>query len=271
MILNVQNLSFRYNSHAVLQDIRCEALPGEIVAILGPNGAGKTTLLRCLNATLHPHTGTVMLGDRDILASSRREIARSMAFVPQHIEPPKMTAFDAILLGRRPWIGWDMRRDDILKVQSIIDQLGLTGLALRNVDAMSGGELQKVAIARALVQEPSVLLLDEPTSSLDLRNQHAIMRFIRSIVRVHNLTALMTMHDLNLALHYADKFILIREGMVYGAGGGEVITPEMIEAVYGIPVSIERLCGRHVVVPLSEPEQEMNTCGTGTGDAVVGM
>ena len=257
MILNVENLSFRYNSHPVLQNIACTAAPGEIVAILGPNGAGKTTLLRCLNAMLRPHTGTILLGEQNVLSLSRREIAQSMAYVPQHIEPPKVTAFDAILLGRRPWIGWDMRRDDILKVQSIIDQLGLAELAMRHVDAMSGGELQKVAIARALVQEPRVLLLDEPTSSLDLKNQHGIMQFIRSVVRIHNLTALMTMHDLNLALHYADRFVLVKEGRVIGAGGEEIITPAMIEAVYGIPVTIERLCGRHVVIPLSEQTDEL--------------
>lgn len=174
MILNVQDLSFRYNGHPVLQDIGFEAVLGEIVAILGPNGAGKTTLLRCLNRILRPQTGTVMLGEQDLATSSLREIARSMAYVPQHIEPTRVTVFDAILLGRRPWIGWDMRRDDILKVQAIIDQLNLTGLALRHVNEMSGGELQKVAIARALVQEPRVLLLDEPTSSLDLKNQHGI-------------------------------------------------------------------------------------------------
>jgi len=265
MILNVENLSFRYNSHPVLRDIGCEAIPGEIVAILGPNGAGKTTLLRCLNASLRSYTGTVMLGEQDILASSRREIAQSMAYVPQHIESQRVTAFDAILLGRRPWIGWDMRRDDILKVQAVIDQLNLTDLALRHIDAMSGGELQKVAIARALVQEPRVLLLDEPTSSLDLKNQHEIMRFIRSVVRAHHLTALMTMHDLNLALHYADKFVLLKEGCVFCAGNEEVITPELIEAVYGIPVTIEQWCGRQVVVPLSneEPEFISRPCTTG--------
>jgi iron complex transport system ATP-binding protein len=256
MILDVENLSFHYNSHPVLKDIGCKAAPGEIVAILGPNGAGKTTLLRCLNATLRPQTGTVLLGEEDVLSLSRRDIAQSMAYVPQHIEASRMTAFDAILLGRHPWIGWDMRRDDILKVQSIIDQLNLMDLALRHVDAMSGGELQKVAIARALVQEPRVLLLDEPTSSLDLKNQHAIMRFIRSVVHIHHLTALMTMHDLNLALHYADKFVLLKEGTVFCAGGEEVITPAMIESVYGVPVSIERLCGRHVVVPLSGQDDE---------------
>jgi iron complex transport system ATP-binding protein len=257
MSLNIANLSFRYNSHPVLHQIGCDATPGEIVAILGPNGAGKTTLLRCLNTMLMPQTGTIMLGEQDILASSRREIAQAMAFVPQHIEPPRVTAFDAILLGRRPWIGWDVSCEDILKVQAIIEQLHLSGLALRHVDAMSGGERQKVAIARALVQEPRVLLLDEPTSSLDLKNQHEIMRFVRSVVRTHHLTALLTMHDLNLALHYADKFVLLNGGSVFCAGGEEVITAEMIEAVYGIPVTIERLGGRHVVVPLDGGEPEL--------------
>ncbi|HEX3001581.1 MAG TPA: ABC transporter ATP-binding protein [Methanoregula sp.] len=269
MNLKVENLSFRYNSHPVLQDIDCTAVPGEVVAILGPNGAGKTTLLRCLNASLRPRTGTVLVGEQDVLSLSRREIAQSMAYVPQHIEPPRVTAFDAILLGRRPWIGWDMQRDDILKVQSIIQQLGLSGLALRHVDAMSGGELQKVAIARALVQEPRVLLLDEPTSSLDLKNQHGIMQFIRSIVRIHNLTALMTLHDLNLALLYADKFLFIKDGTVFGAGAVEVITPQLIEEVYGIPVTIGKLSGKHVVVPLSETEE--NAGDYRPGIQVVGM
>jgi iron complex transport system ATP-binding protein len=263
MILTVENLSFRYNSHPVLRGVQCTAAPGEIVAILGPNGAGKTTLLRCLNAGLRPHTGTVMLGEQDILALSRRKIAQSMACVPQRIDPPRLTAFDAILLGRRPWIGWDVRKDDLLKVQAVIGQLDLTNLALRHVDTMSGGELQKVAIARALVQEPRVLLLDEPTSSLDLKNQHEIMRFIRGVVRVHQLTALMTMHDLNLALRYADRFVLLKEGIVLSAGGGEVITPDIIEEVYGIPVTIGQLGGRYVVVPAPDGQQESSHIPSG--------
>ncbi|MDO9326415.1 MAG: ABC transporter ATP-binding protein [Methanoregula sp.] len=265
MILSVQDLSFRYNSHPVLQDVRCEARPDEIVAILGPNGAGKTTLLRCMNAMLRPKTGTVMLGEQDILSLSRREIARSVAHVPQHTEPPRVTAFDAILLGRRPWIGMNVHQDDILKVQAIIEQLHLSGLALRHVDAMSGGELQKIVIARALVQEPRVLLLDEPTSSLDLKNQHEIMQFIRSVVHTHHLTALMTMHDLNLALHYADRFVLLKEGMVYAAGGEEVITPKLIEEVYGVPVAIRRWGGRNVVVPHADADDSLRLPGDSPG------
>nr|WP_321353329.1 ABC transporter ATP-binding protein [uncultured Methanoregula sp.] len=261
MILSVQDLSFRYNSHPVLQDVRCEARPDEIVAILGPNGAGKTTLLRCMNAMLRPRTGTVMLGKQDLLQASRMEIARAIAHVPQHTEPPRVTAFDAILLGRRPWIGMDVGRDDILKVQAIIEQLDLSGLALRHVDAMSGGELQKIVIARALVQEPRVLLLDEPTSSLDLKNQHAIMQFIGKIVRTHHLTALMTMHDLNLALHYADRFVLLKGGTVFAAGAEDVITPELIEEVYGVPVAIRRWGGRNVVVPHADSDDSMELPG----------
>jgi iron complex transport system ATP-binding protein len=252
MILSVDNLSFRYNSRPVLREIRCTAAPGEIVAILGPNGAGKTTLLRCLNAAIRPHAGTVLLGNVDLYSLTRQEIARSLASVPQHTTAAHISAFDAILLGRRPWIGWDVRTEDLLKVQAIIGQLGLDELALRPLDAMSGGELQKVAIARALVQEPRVLLLDEPTSSLDLKNQHGIMQLIRAIVRTHRLATIMTMHDLNLALHYADRFVLIRDGMVYRAGGPDTITPEMIEEVYGVQVAIGKVGGRSVVVPLSK-------------------
>ena len=197
-----------------------------------------------------------MLDEQKILTADRRDVARVMAYVPQHIEPSRVMAFDAILLGRRPHIGWDVKHEDLLKVQAIIEQANLNSLALRQVDAMSGGELQKVAIARALVQVPWFLLLDEPTSSLDLKNQHEIMGIIRSIVQTHHLTALMTMHDINLALHYADKFLFLREGQVFCVGNSEVITPAIIEAVYGIPVVIEHWGGRNVVVPLTDNSPE---------------
>ncbi|MCX6690213.1 MAG: ABC transporter ATP-binding protein, partial [Methanoregula sp.] len=150
-------------------------------------------------------------------------------------------------------------------VQAIIEQLNLSALALRHVDAMSGGELQKIVIARALVQEPRVLLLDEPTSSLDLKNQHEIMGFIRNVVHTHHLTALMTMHDLNLALHYADRFVLLKEGMVFAAGGEEVITPELIEEVYGVPVAIRRWGGRNVVVPHADADDSVGSSGIPVG------
>ncbi len=143
------------------------------------------------------------------------------------METGRLTAFDAVLLGRRPpHIRWDVTEKDLKIVDSVFKLLSMENLRLSYIDEMSGGELQKVAIARSLVQEPKVLLLDEPTSSLDLKNQVEILATIRQIVLDHKIAAVMTMHDLNQALRYADRFILLKGGKVHALGGGvEVITP----------------------------------------------
>jgi len=249
MILKVAGLSFRYNGLKILEEVEFRVNRHEILAILGPNGVGKTTLLRCINTLLRPQAGSILLDDQDLLSLGRDEVARLLAYVPQRGETGPILAFDAILLGRRPHIGWDVRREDIQKVQAIIDQLHIGHLALRPINSMSGGELQKVLIARALVQEPGLLLLDEPTSSLDLKNQIEILAFLRMIVRAHSLTAILTMHDINQAIRFADRFLFLKEGMVYAAGTREIITPELIREVYGLPVTIAEVNGMPVVVP----------------------
>jgi len=162
-----------------------------------------------------------------------------------------MTAFDAILLGRRPHIQWNVSESDLQIVEAAIRMLRLEDLSLRYINEMSGGELQKVSIARALVQEPRVLLLDEPTSSLDLRNQLDILEIVRRVVTEHDVAAVMTMHDLNMALRYADRFIFLKDGVIHAAGGPEVVTAEIIEAVYGVSVAVEQYNGFHIVVPLA--------------------
>jgi iron complex transport system ATP-binding protein len=141
-------------------------------------------------------------------------------------------------------------REDLKKVDAIIKTFGLEELSLRFLDEMSGGELQKVSIARALVQEPEVLLLDEPTSSLDLKNQQEILETIRHIVTGHGMAAVMTMHDLNSALRFADKVLFMRNGEIYSASKRAEVTPEVVEAVYGLPVTIEQVRGHPVVMPL---------------------
>jgi iron complex transport system ATP-binding protein len=249
MILSVEGVTFRYNGRKILQDVEFQVPRHEILAILGPNGVGKTTLLRCINTLLRPEAGTVIVDKQDLLSMRRQEIARLIAYVPQRGETGPVTAFDAILLGRRPHVRWDVTQEDLLKVQAIIDQLHLGSLALRPINSMSGGELQKVMIARALVQEPCLLLLDEPTSSLDLKNQAEILAFLRMIVREHSLTAVLTMHDINQAIRFADRFLFLKEGEIFAAGSREIITPEMIEAVYGIPVTIAEVNGMPCVVP----------------------
>ena len=256
MILDVAGVAFNYRSAPVIRDITFDLRPRQILAVLGPNGVGKTTLLKCMNAILRPKAGSVLVEGADLLTADRMEIARKVGYVPQRCETGRMTAFDAILLGRRPHIGWDVTEADIRIVEAAVRMLRLEGLTLRYIDEMSGGELQKVSIARALVQEPRVLLLDEPTSSLDLKNQIEILGIVRRVTADHDVAAVMTMHDLNMALRYADRFILLKDGVIHAAGGHDVVTPETIEAVYGVPVTVERYNGFRVVVPLA-PESAL--------------
>ena len=251
MILEVDGVAFTYRSAPVIREVTFGVRPHQILAILGPNGVGKTTLLKCMNAILKPKAGSIFVDEIDLLRADRMEIARKVGYVPQRCEAGRLTAFDAILLGRRPHIRWDVTEADLRIVEAAIRMLDLEALSLRYIDEMSGGELQKVSIARALVQEPRVLLLDEPTSSLDLKNQLEILGIVRSVVTDHDVAAVMTMHDLNMALRYADRFIFLKEGVIHAAGGPGVVTPETIEAVYGVPVTVERYNGFRVVVPLA--------------------
>lgn len=251
MILDVDGVAFTYRSAPVIRDVTFNLRPNQILAILGPNGVGKTTLLKCMNAILRPKTGSILVEDLDLLTADRMEIARRMGYVPQRSEAGRMTAFDAILLGRRPHIQWNVSESDLQIVEAAIRMLRLEDLSLRYINEMSGGELQKVSIARALVQEPRVLLLDEPTSSLDLRNQLDILEIVRRVVTEHDVAAVMTMHDLNMALRYADRFIFLKDGVIHAAGGPEVVTAEIIEAVYGVSVAVEQYNGFHIVVPLA--------------------
>lgn len=249
MILSVEELEFLYQNHEVLDDIAFSIDAGEVVAILGPNGVGKTTLLKCLNRILRPKKGVVTLDGEDLGRLDLRNIARRVGYVPQRVETGRLTAFDAVLLGRRPHIGWDITERDLRIVDAIFHRLSMDKLRLSYIDEMSGGELQKVAIARALVQDPKVLLLDEPTSSLDLKNQVEILSLIVQVVRQHNIAAVMTMHDLNQALRYANRFIFLKDGHIYVHGGRDVVTNDVIEAVYGIPVIIGEIAGVQCVIP----------------------
>jgi len=249
MILTVEDLKFMYRNHQVLNEITFEVNYGEIVAILGPNGVGKTTLLKCLNKIFRPKSGSIYLDGAEIGTLQNVEIARRAGYVPQRAETGRLTAFDAVLLGRHPHIGWDLTERDLKIVDAVFSRLSMQYLRLSYIDEMSGGELQKVAIARALVQEPRILLLDEPTSSLDMKNQVEILHTISVIVREHGIAAVMTMHDLNQALRYADRFIFLKDGMIFMHGGQEMITPEIIEAVYGLPVLIGTIDGIRCIIP----------------------
>jgi iron complex transport system ATP-binding protein len=250
MILTVQGIRFHYPGRPVLEEASFAVEKGEVLAILGTNGTGKTTLLKCLNRILTPAAGTVLIKDEPISAFSRNALAQKMGYVEQQRNGSRATVFNAVLLGRKPYIRWDITQNDMAIAAQALETLELEEYALRYLDELSGGELQKVVIARALAQEPEILLMDEPTSSLDLKNQIEVVNLIRQISRERGIAAVVAMHDLNLALRFADRFILLKDKTIYAAGGSEVMTPENIEAVYAVPVTIAVHNGSRVVIPL---------------------
>lgn len=251
-MLSVDDVGFSYGNKQVLHDVSFDVEDNSIVSILGPNGVGKTTLLKCLCNIHRPQTGTISVDDEDILSVPQRKLAQKVAYVPQKANTVRSTVFDYILIGRRPHIDLSASKSDMDIVWSIIHSMGLDDLAVCYMDSISGGEFQKVQIARALVQDPRVLILDEPTSSLDISNAHKTMHMIFDIVCRRDLCTVMTMHDLNLAVHFSDKFVFVKDGTVWGHGGFELITPETIHEVYGIDVEVVHSHGKPYIIPAWE-------------------
>lgn len=250
MILSVRGLHFRYNSAEILENVCFELRPGSILGLLGTNGAGKSTLLKCLNRILRPYKGTVLLDDTEILHLTRNEIAKRLGYVPQRYDQEALTVFDAVLLGRRPHLKWGPSGDDLKIVESVLHVMGLSDYALRPVKTLSGGQAQKVVLARAFAQEPKVLLLDEPTSNLDVRNQLEVMNLIRDAVQQRNVCAVIAIHDLNLAMRFADCALFLKKGRVHAIQSTESISPEVIQEVYGVTSAIQKIGGHTVVIPL---------------------
>lgn len=244
----IENLSFAYGHTEILKDISFSAEAGECVGILGNNGAGKSTLITCINRIRKMRSGKITINGKDLSAMSRKTIAQTVAYVAQKNEMTNATVFDCVLLGRTPYIKWTIGQEDIDLCERTIEQLGIRHLKLRNVDQLSGGEMQKVMLARALVQEPKVLLLDEPTSNLDPRNQYEMLALVRRIAKEQGITVLIVIHDLNLALRYCDRFYFLKDRIGFSYGGIETVTAETIQTVYGISAEIAQVNGRQIVV-----------------------
>jgi len=249
-MIEVKSISFSYDSDRpkILDDISFDVEKGHCLAILGNNGAGKSTLLKCLNRIQNPDNGSVIADGEDLLKISRREMAKRIAYVPQHSARSNTMVFDAVLLGRKPYIRWDATDEDRIIVSDLLLQLDLKKYSDRSIDQLSGGELQKVVLARALAQQPQYLLLDEPTSSLDPKNQHEMLKLVRNISQEKNIGVVIVIHDLSLAARYCDRFLLLRDSKVYAHGGAEVLTPENIREVYGMEVDILEHKGNKVIV-----------------------
>jgi len=252
MKLKVRDVEFGYTSVPILKDVCIELAESEVLGVVGPNGAGKSTLIRCIDKILKPQRGSILLDGRDINEMRLMELAKRMGYVPQstsQIFPA--TVFDTVLMGRRPHLGWRSSEKDEGKVLDVLQMLNIENLAMRDINELSGGQQQKVFIARALVQEPDVLLLDEPTSNLDIRHQLEVMEIITSIVREKKISAIMAIHDLNLASRYADRIVMLNGGTIIDAGNpSSVLTPKNIKQVYGVEAVVRNESERPFIVPI---------------------
>lgn len=253
MALEVEHLSFDYGGPPVLSDISFRLPEGCFLGLLGPNGTGKTTLLTAMGMLRPPKSGRCLLAGEDLARLSPRERAKRVAYLPQDTSSPfPQTVMEAVLLGRSPHARFAPRERDREVAAAVLARLELAELAFREVGSLSGGERQRVFLARALAQQPRLLLLDEPTSSLDLQNQLRVMGLVRDLCRREGLTAVASIHDLNLAAAFCDRFLMLRDAALFAWGGPEVLTPGNIRAVYGVPVEVAELAGRQIVVPLVE-------------------
>ena len=243
-VLHFSEVSFAYGPQPVIDRLSVSVEPGDFFAIIGPNGSGKTTLLRLVLGSLAPRAGQIRLFGRPLAGFRRREIARRMALVPQSAAVAfPFSVRQIVEMGRTPHLGWLGLEGAAgsQKVEQAIATVGLADLGQRPLDRLSGGEAQRAWIARALCQEPDLLLLDEPTAALDLGHQLQIMRLLARLQHDRGLTVVMVSHDLNLAAMFASRMLLIHQGRAVCTGTPrQVLRPEHIHAVYGCNVLVDR-------------------------------
>lgn len=250
-MIKIKNLIFSYGKNRILENINFSANSGEILSIIGPNGSGKTTLLKCINRILNSD-GEILVDGINIKKLNQIDIAKIISYVPQdgyNFFP--QTVFDMVLLGRKPYISWGISKKDIEIVINCLNLIDLKEFALRYFNELSDGERQKVLLARALSQESKILLLDEPTSNLDLKHQYEIFKIIKKLTKENNTTVLSALHDLNLAARFSDRIIMLKNGKIFAEGKPfDVLTEENIFNVYGIKVVVKKEMGFLNIVPL---------------------
>ena len=252
-MLKVEDLIFRYtrNARSVLNGASLELEQGEVGILLGKNGSGKSTLFKNILGIHTPEYGHISFDGENLMKMKRRERARRIAYVPQDIHFGALSVFDSILMGRVSYFGTKASREDYLAVEKILHDMGLESYAHRNVEELSGGEKQKIAIARARAQEPKLMVFDEPTGNLDIANEQLIMQEARKLAKEKNISILSSLHDLNQALAFGDKFFFLKNGVVKYAGGREIVTAEVVKDIFDVDVRICQIEGRTVVLNMA--------------------
>ena len=237
MTLSVQGIRFSFGEKEVLKGVSLDVGSDEVLGILGPNGSGKTTLLRCINDILVPSQGSVLIDDKDIRSMTRLEVSKNIGYVPQNskVELCTPSVYEIVKMGRRPHITWQYGPKDEEVIWRCMEEMNVKSLASASFDSLSSGQSQRVLLARALAQEANVLLLDEPTSNLDVKYQFEVMTTVRNLVRERGFCACAVIHDLNLAMRFCDKVVLLKDGEIVAKGKTEdVLTSENVKEVFGV-------------------------------------
>jgi iron complex transport system ATP-binding protein len=253
-LVSVKGVGFSYGGPFRLKDVSFTVGKGEVLVLLGPNGCGKTTLLKCINALLSPSQGEVDILGKNIRRLSRAELARLIGFVPQTHSPPfPYTVLDVVLMGRASHMTLFQQpsHSDYIVSEEALGLMGVLQMKDRIYTQISGGERQLVLIARAIAQEPKVLLLDEPTAHLDFKNQQVVLRMVKRIATEKGLGVVMSLHDPNHALSFSDKVVLIGNGRVSAVGAPlEVVTPDNIRDVYSIETKMLSHENGNILIPM---------------------
>nr|WP_319540654.1 ABC transporter ATP-binding protein [uncultured Methanospirillum sp.] len=249
--VDLNKVCFSYPGADILHNVTFSIGPGEMTGLIGPNGSGKSTLIKCIDTILKPK-GSILLDGKEVLKMDQVERARTIGLVPQQgTSAMDSTVFETVLMGRRPHSAWRISDEDIDKVSDTLERLGIGDMAMRDFACLSGGQKQMVLLARAICQEPEVLLLDEPTSALDIRHQLEVLEIVNDLVKERQMSAIIALHDLNLGARYTDSMVMLRGGKIFSAGRAEELyTPGMIEEVYGVTAEVISVHGKPHVVPI---------------------